>query len=262
MSGAGEQGASGAGRPLVIGHRGASGRLPENTLAAFRGAFEDGADGVELDVRLSADGVPVVVHDASLFRTTGVRGRVRDRTAAELAECLARRARVGAAPGAGETGVPTLERALELAAGYGAVVWAELKGGEAALGEAVAALLGRRGWRDRVVVLSFDHEALRRIRRIDARVRTAATLAPSIRTPRLGPSRVVEAVERAGAASAALHVALATRRRVDALRERGLGVAVWTVNSRAIARRLDRFGVDAIMTDFPARLAGRTEAGR
>jgi glycerophosphoryl diester phosphodiesterase len=228
--------------PLIVGHRGASGRLPENTLAAFRGALEDGADGVELDVRLSADGVPVVVHDATLYRTLRLRARVAELSAARLAELS----------------VPSLEAVLDLLA-PGGVAYVELKGTDPALPDEVARLLARRGHRDRAVVLSFNHTALRRVRDVDERVTTAATFAPSLRTPRILAARLVDSVERAGATSAALHVSLATRRRVDALRERGLGVAVWTVNSATIARRLERLGVDAMMTDHPARLVGARE---
>ena len=230
--------------PLIVGHRGASGRLPENTLAAFRGALEDGAGGVELDVRLSADGVPMVIHDATLYRTLRVRARVAELTAAAL----------------GELSVPTLESVLDLLANRGGVAFIELKGTDHAIAETVARLLASRGHRDRTVVLSFNHAALRRVRDVDDRIMTAATFAPTIRVPRLAAARLVESVERAGAASAALHVSLATRRRVEMLRERGLGTAVWTVNSVAIARRLDRLGVDAVMTDYPARLVRAREA--
>ena len=111
------------GRPLIIGHRGASGRLPENTVAAFRGALSDGADGVELDVRLSADGRAVVIHDATLARTSGVRGRVSDLTAAELARF----------------DVPALDDVLALTARSRAVVYVEIKGSGEGLEAAVAA---------------------------------------------------------------------------------------------------------------------------
>src|SRR5258708_24500986 len=72
-------------RPLVFAHRGASALAPENTLAAFDAGLTHGADGLELDVRLSRDGVAVVHHDATLERTTNLRGRIDEHTAAELA---------------------------------------------------------------------------------------------------------------------------------------------------------------------------------
>lgn len=231
---------------LVIGHRGASARLPENTLDAFRGAIADGADGVELDVRLSADGLPVVIHDATLERTTPVRGRVSD----------------VAAPDLEAVGVPTLRSALDLLSAHRAVVFVELKGGGDDLERAVARELCHRDCYERATVLSFNHAALRRVREIDERLETAATVAPTLRMPRPSPARIVEIVERAEASAAALHVSLATRRRIDALHDRGLGALVWTVNSPVVARRIARFGADAVMTDAPARLAELSKRAR
>src|SRR4026208_948606 len=71
--------------PLIIGHRGASAGAPENTMAAFRAAIAAGADGIEFDVRLSRDGVPVVIHDSTLRRTGGLPQRIADLTVSELA---------------------------------------------------------------------------------------------------------------------------------------------------------------------------------
>jgi glycerophosphoryl diester phosphodiesterase len=251
-------------RPLVIGHRGASGRLPENTLAAFRGAFEDGADGIELDVRLSADGVPVVVHDATTFRTTGIRWRVADRTASELAEVAAvprasrHRTSATLVPPRmrGEFGIPALHEVLDVASDWKGIVYVELKGNRSSgpdLERAVVTLLRRRGEFERIVVLSFNHAALRRIKQSEPRIRTAATIAPTLRAPRPSPERVVEAVDRALADTAALHVSLATTRRVEALRSHAKGIVVWTVNSPLVGRLVAKRHVDALMTDFPHR---------
>lgn len=223
---------------LIIGHRGASARLPENTLEAFRGAIEDGADGVELDVRLSSDDHPVVIHDPTLKRTAGVRRRVSELTACEL----------------DAYGVPSLDAALELTGETGSVVYVEVKGAAEGLEPAVVHALDRHDCHDRVVVLSFNHASVRRIRALDDRIVAAATVAPTLKRPRPSPARIVALVERAGAQAAALHVSLATRRRVAALRDRGFGVHVWTVNAPAIARALGRYGVDAVMTNAPARL--------
>jgi glycerophosphoryl diester phosphodiesterase len=223
---------------LIIGHRGASARLPENTLEAFRGAIEDGADGVELDVRLSSDNRPVVIHDPTLARTAGVRCRVSELTARELAAY----------------GVPSLDAVLELTGATGSVVYVEVKGGGEELEPAVVRALDRHACHDRVVVLSFNHASVRRVRALDGRIVAAATVAPTLKRPRPSPARIVDLVERAGAQAAALHVSLATPRRVAALRARGLGVHVWTVNAPAIARALGRYGVDGVMTDAPARL--------
>src|SRR5690606_7962488 len=102
--------------PRLIGHRGAPAIAPENTLAGFRAAAEAGAAAVEFDVRLSADGIPMVIHDATLDRTTNARGAVGTSTAAELGAVDA-----GAwfAPRFTGEGVPTLEAAIAELAGLG-----------------------------------------------------------------------------------------------------------------------------------------------
>ena len=94
---------SSAQRPLIIGHRGASAAAPENTLAAFALAQAQGADGIELDVQLSADGWPVVMHDSKLERTTNGQGRVQQLSLAQLQELDA---------GQGQT-IPTLDEVFE-----------------------------------------------------------------------------------------------------------------------------------------------------
>ncbi|RIK22153.1 MAG: glycerophosphodiester phosphodiesterase, partial [Anaerolineae bacterium] len=93
-----------ADRPLIIGHRGASADAPENTLAAFALALEQNADGIELDVQLSADGVPVIIHDDDVDRTTDGAGRVHDLTLAELRALTI----------AGEHAIPTLDELFEM----------------------------------------------------------------------------------------------------------------------------------------------------
>ena len=255
----------GSGRALVIGHRGSSGRLPENTIAAFQGAAFDGADGVELDVRLSADGIPVVIHDATLTRTTGLALRVSDHTAEELQRVPAvprRRSRVvipSIPRRAVDLGVPTLERVLRDPAASQFIFYVELKGrrtGEHGLEESVVDTIYAAGCSNRVVVLSFNHSSLRRVRRLDSTLRTAATIAPNLREPRPSARRLLEAVQRAEASEAALHVSLATRRRVELLIHAGVPVSVWTVNSALVGAYLDRIGVGAIMTDHPLRMAG------
>jgi glycerophosphoryl diester phosphodiesterase len=108
---------------------------------------------------------------------------------------------------------------------------------------------------DRIVVLSFNHASLRRIKLIEPSIRTAATIAPRIALPRPSPARLVEVVARTNADEAALHLSLATKRRIDTLQASGTRVSVWTVNSPIVGRLVARLGVDAIMTDYPGRFA-------
>jgi len=266
--------------PLIIAHRGASGLSPENTMTAFRLAVALGADCFELDVQLSADGQPVVIHDIRANGTTDCAGAVAALTADELMACdagawfarrLARRPRIRAMAQtaarltritdlqfAGES-VPLLADVLALAASAKVRrVYVELKGGrwqdKQPLLEAVLALVREHRVERAVTLLSFDHEIIRQVKVAAPRLRTAATFAIPGRG-HLTARAIINAVERAAADEAALHYGLATRRTVASLHERGIGVAAWTANSKVIQRRLLAVGVDAIMTNYPDRLA-------
>ena len=165
-------------RPWVIAHRGASAVAPENTLAAFDRAFADGADGIELDTTLSAEGVPVVIHDDTLDRTAGRPGYVWTKPVAEL-----RALDAGSWFGASFAGqrIPTLAEVLELARGRG-IVNVEIKSGwksrqhggpkPRVLAKAVVRVIEAHGDPEQVIVSSFDPRVLRNVRR----------RAPSIRT--------------------------------------------------------------------------------
>jgi glycerophosphoryl diester phosphodiesterase len=152
---------------LVFAHRGNSAHAPENTLEAFRQAVALGVDGLEFDVRLTADGVPVVFHDPTVERTTDGRGAVAAMTLAELRE-LDAGYRFGATahPYRGKgVGVPTVEEALDVTAPLPLVV--EVKALEAA--EPLLDLLRRRGESERVIVGSFVAGALTPFRRAGVR---------------------------------------------------------------------------------------------
>ncbi len=138
----------------VYGHRGASAEFPENTLAAFRRALELGVAGIELDVHLSADGVPVVIHDETVDRTTNGEGAVAGLTVAHLRELDA---------GQGEY-VPTLAEVLDL---VGDRVHVDIEVKANAAGEAV--LREVRGRDTRWVISSFDWDVLRYVRSVDDR---------------------------------------------------------------------------------------------
>jgi len=149
------------GRPFVLGHRGASHAAPQNTLAAFRKAADVGADGVELDVHLSRDGVPVVIHNDSVDATTDGTGLVRDMTLVQL-QALDAGAHFDAAF-AGER-IPTLEEVLA-EVGMRLLTNIELKAGQtSALVPAVVELVRRMGMATRVWFSSFKPYALYRAR--------------------------------------------------------------------------------------------------
>lgn len=240
-------------RVQVIGHRGAAGHAPENTLAGFRKAFALGADGVECDIHLSRDGRIVVIHDATLERTTNGQGRVGERTLAEL-QALDAGAWYGAAF-AGER-IPTLAdvigivREADGAQGPAHWLYVELKHGNdvyPGIEEALVLELAGSGLADRVGVISFDHRAISRIR---ARM-------PGLRTGILYEGRFLDSARLAKAAGAALLGPSATwvdAEEVAQARLAGLGIFVWTANQDEVMRRVLGLGVTAIGSDYPDRL--------
>ncbi len=244
------------GHPLVFGHRGGSRVGPENTAVAFARAMELGADGFECDVRLSADGVPVVIHDATLERTTDATGAVHARTADELAAVDARCHFVPALPAfavPAPVGVPRLGDVLMRF--HGARVILEIKDERPAVGTVVAALIEELGAVSRVCVGSFHQPVLDAVRAASPAVTTSAsrqeaqwTLARSwVRWPFAStpPYRAFQVPERAGR----LHVVTpAFIRQVH--RERAV-VQVWTVDAPDDIRRLFALGVDGIISDRP-----------
>lgn len=152
------------GRVLIVAHRGLSAEEPENTMRSFRRAAEVGCDLIELDVHLSRDGIPVVIHDETLERTTNGTGRVVDRTWAELRSLDAGRAER----------VPSLEEVIAWAVEGSIGLSVEVKQPTPAFGrgrydeiaERVVALLRSGGIQDRCVVHSFDHPTMRRVREL------------------------------------------------------------------------------------------------
>jgi glycerophosphoryl diester phosphodiesterase len=215
--------------PLIIGHRGASAVAAENTMAAFQAAIAAGADGVEFDVRLSRDGVPVIIHDDTLQRTVGLRKRVAEMTEREL-----RRVEV-----------PSLRELFELMAGNSLSLYLEIKSREPELGELCCRMVREFGFEQRVIVECFELEVLRSID-----LTTAALFGPRIYTER---NRIEQALE-IGASVIALHHRLARPPLVEQARRAGLRVVVWTVDSPAWVARARTMGVEALITNDPARL--------
>jgi glycerophosphoryl diester phosphodiesterase len=225
------------GRPLVYGHRGASAHALENTLSAFARARADGADGIELDVRLTADGELAVFHDQDLSRIAGRPGRLADMSWRELAEVRL--------PG-GER-IPRLAEVLAETSPL--LVNVEIKHPSwRRLREVVAAVATCAGRdRERVLVSSFHPGAVALARTTTAlpcgllfharqsRPLREAWLAPLIRPHAVHPDRVL-----VDAAS------------ISRWRTRGYAINVWTVDAADELRRLAALGVDAIITNDPA----------
>lgn len=234
---------------IVLGHRGVRGHgcPPENTLEAFARALDEGADGVELDVRLSADGVPVVLHDPTLARVTeGEDTRPVHRVSVRELPPLE-----------GGVRIPSLDDALELLRGRVANV--ELKADvspAARLGEvsdrlrlvrAVTRAVARH--RDvEVVFSSFDPLIVLALAAVAPRVPRAILVDPHM--PRA--TTALPIAMRPAVVAAHIHQRVATARRVARLRYAGLRVVAWTVDDPARARELVECGVEWIITDWPS----------
>ena len=224
-------------RPLIIGHRGASAVAPENTLAAFEAAIAAGADGIEFDVRLAGDAVPVVIHDETLYRTAGVRGRVAEMSVDQLKLF----------------DVPSLAQVFELFQSNKLLLCLEMKGESRQLVEACCRLIEQHRLKDRVVVSCFEHAALEMAKSIDPTL-TIATLFHS-------PFALI--VERAiaiGASEIALHHRLVNEPLVQKARLAGLEVVTWTVDDPAWVKRAQQIGIRALITNNPSALIAARNA--
>ena len=235
-------------RPLVVAHRGGAGLAPENTLAACRLALGLGVDAVEVDVRLAADGVPVVLHDPTLDRTTSGRGPLSVQRAAAL---RALDATIGGRGRFPAELLPLLAEVLALLRGR-AAAHIELKGEPRVapeLVEAVVDLLDECG-EPAPLLLSFDWDALAHAH---ARAPNLALKALAPHWPASG-TMALERLSAAGVGWLGLGYAALTPVRLAMVRAMGLRLGIWTVNHVASLRRGLRLGVDALTTDRPDRL--------
>jgi glycerophosphoryl diester phosphodiesterase len=242
-------------RPLVFAHRGGAGLAPENTLAACDRAVAAGADGLELDVHLSRDGLVVVHHDPTLERTTDGLGAVSNATADELARADAgyHFARGEARPFRGlGLRVPTLAEVLARYRDQRVIV--EMKQNGPELARAVVEIVRRADALDRVCLGSFGLRALRAVRELEPAVATSAAREEvrwSLYRSWCGwPVRGVaysgyQVPETSGL------IPIVSRRFVGHAHRAGLAVQVWTVNAEREARRLLDWGVDGLITDRP-----------
>ncbi|WP_282692554.1 glycerophosphodiester phosphodiesterase family protein [Streptomyces sp. CC208A] len=233
----------------VIAHRGASSAAPENTLVAGEVARRGGAEWIESDVRPSRDGVPYVMHDATVDRTTDGTGPVRSLTSAQLD---ALDAGSWFAPAYAGARVPTLAAQLADLRVRGGRLLLEVKGWHSrAEVERIVRDVREQRMADRVVVQSFDAASLRQVREL------APELPLALLRDRLDADPVAVARELGLTGYHVSDGALSARPGVVAeLRAAGVAVNVWTVDDPARWRVLAGLGVDGVITDRPAELAG------
>ena len=237
--------------PLFAAHRGGALLWAENSLLAFRNALALGADFLELDVHLTRDGEVMVIHDATLERTTTGSGPVRERTLAELG-AVRLKDRDGAVL---EEGIPTLDQVVALAAAGKRQILLEIKTDERRrrypeIEEKVFAVLDRHHFTSFTVVMAFEAATWRRLRQLRPDARAAALY--SARMLRAADvAAELEALGQAGVGFVGLDQALVNADVARQVRLAGLTLGVWTVNQReAIARFIDQ-GVGVVITDRP-----------
>lgn len=230
----------------VWAHRGASGHAPENTLPAFELAHMMGADGIELDVQLTRDGVPVVIHDERIDRVSDSTGLVKDYTLEELRKFNMSKN----FPAYGKIAIPTLEEVYELVKNTDLVINLELKNSTIfyeGMEEKVLRLAEEKGLADRMIYSSFNHYSMRRVKQ----------LLPSARIAFLYSDGFLDMGDYASRYGAyAVHPSVKNTEYPDMVREchgKGIKVHVWTVNEETDFEKMRRLGVDAVITNYVER---------
>jgi glycerophosphoryl diester phosphodiesterase len=224
---------------IVVAHRGASAHVPENTVPAFEAAWNSGAEWVEADTQPTADGVPVILHDPVLDRTTTGSGPIRAQLAADLTQLQVL--------GLPQARIPELTTMLDLLTPQRKVLL-EIKGEHTA--EQVGTLLQTTRRHDRRLLLeSFEVDVLRQVRSIDT-ARPVGLLVERLDRDPLAVTRELGAV----AYNPDYREILRRPQVVPELRSAGIAVAVWTCDDPRDWQRLTDAGVDAIITNRPAEL--------
>jgi glycerophosphoryl diester phosphodiesterase len=263
----------------LAAHRGGARLWPENSLRAFRESLALGVDLLELDVHLTADGEVVVIHDATLDRTTDGRGAVGERTAAELTGVRLR----GPDGAVTDERLPTFQQVLAAVAPSRAGLLVEVKGPVAGVNVAyerhngdaritpgpaypglvakTLALLRQASMVGRVNVMGFSPDVIREARALESGVPTTFLVAaPHVRSVDARPEAAVAWAARVGATDLGIQHTLASAELLSAARAAALRVGVWTVNDEEAMRRLIDLGVDVLTTDRPdlaCRVLGR-----
>lgn len=240
-------------QPTIVGHRGFASIAPENTLVSYAEAIRAGAQFVECDVHLTADGVPVVVHDSNLKRTTGFDAEVRDVDSRLISQLDAGSWKSPVY--AGER-VPTLEQLLALTLGK-AVLAIELKAAE--MEDKVKTALENAGAKPSdVIIFAWEPKTLSRMRELEPELSTIYLVE---KMPTGGKERLFKDAEGSGATGLGMNHTLVDEAFIRDAHARDLEVFAWTVNEPKRMRQLAAWGIDTLISDDPAlaiQTVGRT----
>jgi glycerophosphoryl diester phosphodiesterase len=248
--------------PLIIGHRGAPRGAPENTLASFQLAWQEGADGIETDLRLTRDGQIVALHDATTLRTTGVNLAVAATTLARLSQLPGESRLHG---GEGHPGIPTLAALLQ-ALPPGKRLYLELKSGAEIIPPLAQSLAQLAPPPEQIRILAFNADLLRAVKAALPRFRTCwltdfhlSALPGQQNSP---PGQILQTLAACAADGLAGKAGpLITGELASALRRAEKELHVWTVDSVRTGRSLAALGVDSLITNRPGWLRDRLEEG-
>jgi len=237
--------------PLKIGHRGAAGEAPENTMASFALAWRQRVDAIELDVQLSSDGVPMVIHDARLHRTTSGSGWVWEHRASVLRRLDAgswfnRRYRLRARERYAGARIPTLAEVLNWVKSRQCLAFVEIKDYRPGVTARILQEIERADLWNLTRVVSFDLPSLRQARELNEQAHLGLDF-----SGRLLPVRRALAL---GAEVLLPYWAIASRRLIRRAHREGLQVIPWTVNYPIHMRSKILDGVDGLITNYPRRL--------
>jgi glycerophosphoryl diester phosphodiesterase len=254
-------------KPLIIAHRGASGDAPENTLIAFQKALEANADGIELDVQLSADNIPMVFHDKTLKRVGNRSEKLTDLTATELGKVdvgswfNAKNPNKFKHDFVGQT-VPTLEQVFNLMKPYNKRIYVELKckkNKSIDLVNAVGKLVDAYEFKGNITILSFNHSALIEMKQNFPHLKTGALFAPKLLMLLHIRRRLIRKTQACLADEMALHFSLAKTKTVDKGISNNLPTAIWTANHKMwVKRAIDR-NIAVVITNYPAKLLAKRD---
>jgi glycerophosphoryl diester phosphodiesterase len=224
---------------IIFGHRGAKDEVSENTLKSFQSAIDNGLGALELDIHKTSDGELVVIHDPTLDRTTNGQGEVLKNSLAQIKSLDA---------GEGEK-VPLLSEVFDLIIDNDVEIFIEIKALDCE--EALAALIVKYQFEQRVIIKCFNHRALQKVHSLNTKIRKT----PLMYGLPIDPVHLIDSCYSQGIS---LNVSLIDTQLVKEVHEAGKFVVVWNVNTVAMASHFKNMGVDYIGTDCPSVVNPRT----
>jgi glycerophosphoryl diester phosphodiesterase len=255
-------------KPLIIAHRGASALAPENTLASFKQAIEDGAEGIEFDIQLSKDLVPMVFHDEDLKRIAES-----DKLVTELDSNELRKIDVGswfnklypekALESFTNERISTLSETLKYLKDFKGLIYIELKGERVTdiegFSKAVCDVIKNSSLLPQIIVKSFNLDILPLIKKYCPDVRTAALFSPTVMILLRKEKRLISIATELETDGLSLHFSLATKKLMRKAKRRDLKVAIWTADNPRWVKRGVKLEIDHIITNNPALLLAKRQ---